>query len=101
MILHDLQVSKSIRKLYLIYVFQPNIVKNKHHPKYARWFEFAQKTRNVENKATDFEPYIHNSIFSDRISSCNEISYQKPLTKSSRLQNKISKIYISIKFMFK
>jgi Trp operon repressor len=51
----------------LIYVFQTNVVKNKRNQKYAQWFEFAQKTRNVDNKAADFEPYIHNSIFSDMI----------------------------------
>ncbi|MEY4938235.1 MAG: hypothetical protein RIS64_4596, partial [Bacteroidota bacterium] len=51
----------------LIYVFQNNVVKNNRHKRYAKWFEFAQKTRKKDNKATDFQPFINNLIFSKMI----------------------------------
>jgi hypothetical protein len=53
----------------LIFVFQANIVKRK--PKsatrYAKWFEFAEKTRNPNNVASDFEEFSNHSIFAQMI----------------------------------
>jgi hypothetical protein len=51
----------------LIYVFQNNVLKNKLHKPYFKWFEFARKTLNKENQRADFEPYINNKIFSTMI----------------------------------
>lgn len=47
----------------LIYAFQKNIVKNKKYSKYLKWFEFAEKTRNPENKKEDFVTYEKDEIF--------------------------------------
>ena len=39
----------------LIYIFQKNIVKNKHkNSPYFKWFEFANISRNLNNKEEDF-----------------------------------------------
>ncbi len=48
----------------LIYAFQPNIVKNealmsKHYP----WFDFAERTRNKQNKQDDFVKFYDKPIF--------------------------------------
>ncbi|MEN9612147.1 MAG: hypothetical protein RLZZ628_2961 [Bacteroidota bacterium] len=51
----------------LIFVFQPNIIKNKRGTRYAKWFEFAEKTRNPNNKASDFDEFSNNSIFAQMI----------------------------------
>jgi hypothetical protein len=51
----------------LIFVFQPNIIKNKRGTRYAKWFEFAEKTRNPNNQASDFDEFSHNSIFAQMI----------------------------------
>jgi hypothetical protein len=51
----------------LIFVFQANIVKNKPNTRYAKWFEFAEKTRNPNNQATDFDDFVHHSIFAQMI----------------------------------
>jgi hypothetical protein len=51
----------------LIFVFQPNIIKNKRATRYAKWFEFAEKTRNPNNKASDFDEFSNNSIFAQMI----------------------------------
>ncbi len=48
----------------LIFAFQTNIIKNKPQTRYAKWFEFAEKTRNPNNKAEDFKNYSDNLIFS-------------------------------------
>ncbi|MEN9610263.1 MAG: hypothetical protein RLZZ628_1077 [Bacteroidota bacterium] len=59
--------TKKLSFLYknrLIFVFQKNIIKNKKLSKYFRWFEFAAKTSNPDNKATDFDSYYdHPAIF--------------------------------------
>ena len=47
----------------LIFLFQKNIVKNKRIKKYVRWFEFAQKTKNKDNKKEDFKEYQQDAIF--------------------------------------
>lgn len=38
----------------LIYMMQKNIIKNKRYSSYFQWFEFAEKTRNPNNKRGDF-----------------------------------------------
>ena len=48
----------------LIFAFQKNIVKNKKMEKYFLWFDFAQLTKNPDNKASDFESYRDKPIFS-------------------------------------
>lgn len=43
-------------------MLQPNIFKNKKMTKYLKWFEFAQKTKNPNNTAADFEKYSNDPI---------------------------------------
>ncbi len=47
----------------LIFLFQKNVVKNQTIKKYERWFKFAEKTRNVDNKEEDFREYKGDDIF--------------------------------------
>ena len=56
-----------LRKNKLTFIFQKNIVKNKKLKKYVRWFEFAQKTKNENNKKSDFEEYQQDKVFSEII----------------------------------
>ncbi|MCD4818814.1 MAG: hypothetical protein K8S23_08995, partial [Candidatus Cloacimonetes bacterium] len=58
----------------LIFMFQKNIVKNmeaakkdknKHKTKYARWFDFAQKTLNKDNSKKDFIEFETDSLFKE------------------------------------
>jgi hypothetical protein len=49
----------------LVLIFQKNIVKNKTIKKYERWFEFAERTRNANNKEEDFREYKGDEIFSE------------------------------------
>lgn len=51
----------------LIFAFQRNIVKNKTMKRYEKWFEFAEKTRDENNKKEDFEDYRKDEIFSEMI----------------------------------
>ncbi|MEO0044739.1 MAG: hypothetical protein RL329_4188, partial [Bacteroidota bacterium] len=51
----------------LIFVFQPNIIKNQQTTRYAKWFKFAEKTRNPNNTASDFDEFSNNSIFAQMI----------------------------------
>jgi hypothetical protein len=51
----------------LIFAFQPNIIKNKRVTRYAKWFKFAEKTRNPNNTASDFDEFSNNSIFAQMI----------------------------------
>ena len=55
-----------MRKNRLIYAFQANIVKNKEQmmTKYYKWFEFAAKTQNPNNKESDFESFKNEPVFS-------------------------------------
>lgn len=55
-----------MRKNRLIYAFQANIVKNKEQmmTKYYKWFEFAAKTQNPNNKESDFESFKNVPVFS-------------------------------------
>jgi hypothetical protein len=56
-----------LAKNRFLFAFQTNIVKNKSAQPYAKWFEFAEKTRNPNNKASDFEHFAHHSIFAQMI----------------------------------
>jgi len=52
-----------LSKNRLIFLLQRNIVKNKTNAKYRKWFEFAQKTRDPDNKEEDFQEYMDDEIF--------------------------------------
>ncbi|MCP5052888.1 MAG: hypothetical protein GY940_37310, partial [bacterium] len=47
----------------LIFMLQKNIVRNKALKKYEKWFEFAEKTRDENNKKEDFREYTGDDIF--------------------------------------
>jgi hypothetical protein len=47
----------------LVYMFQPNIIRNQKVNKSFPWFEFAAKTKNPKNVAADFKKYIKDPIF--------------------------------------
>lgn len=47
----------------LVFMFQQTIVKDQNIAKYHRWFRFAEKTRNKENKQADFEEYFDDPFF--------------------------------------
>ena len=48
----------------MIYAFQPQIIKNKNNSRYYRWFDFAEKSGNADNKKADFTDYEDDAIFS-------------------------------------
>jgi hypothetical protein len=52
-----------LSKNRLIFLLQKNIVKNKTNAKYSKWFEFAEKTKNPDNKEEDFQEYMDDEIF--------------------------------------
>ena len=52
-----------LSKNRLIFLLQKNIVKNKPREKYERWFDFAEKTKNRDNKKEDFKEYMEDEIF--------------------------------------
>ena len=54
-----------LRKNRLIFMFQHNIVKDEKFTAYRKWFDFAEKTRNKNNRATDFSPYKKETIFKE------------------------------------
>ncbi|MGE5343354.1 MAG: hypothetical protein ACM3SY_17945, partial [Candidatus Omnitrophota bacterium] len=51
----------------LIFAFQGNIVRNKTHARYERWFTFAEKSRNEENAKSDFDEYKNDLLFQEII----------------------------------
>jgi hypothetical protein len=55
----------------LIFAFQKNIIKNPKMAKYVRWFLFAEKTKDENNKESDFEEFKNDPIF---ITIMNELS---------------------------
>ncbi|MCP4153774.1 MAG: hypothetical protein GY757_38970 [bacterium] len=55
----------------LLFLFQRNIVKNKSIKKYEKWFEFAEKTRNKNNKAEEFKEYEEDEIFREMMRRLN------------------------------
>jgi hypothetical protein len=56
----------------LIFLLQGNIVKNKPHTRYERWFTFAEKSRNDENIEEDFQEYRGDKIFLEIIRRLNK-----------------------------
>ena len=67
-----------LRKNRLIYAFQSNIVKNKAlmNP-YYEWFDFAQKTRNKNNKKSDFDSFLTKPVFMDIIEKLKTTTFQQ------------------------
>jgi hypothetical protein len=52
----------------LIFMFQKNIIKDKKKlEKYHRWFRFAGKTRNENNKPDDFKEFTGDPVFAEMI----------------------------------
>ncbi len=56
-----------LQKNKLVFMLHPNIIKNKKNTKYRRWFDFAEKTRDFNNKNTDFVSYQKDPIFNEII----------------------------------
>jgi len=56
----------------LIFLFQKNIVKNNKIDKYVRWFEFAEKTKNTDNKEEDFIKFHGDPSFEEMIRRLNK-----------------------------
>jgi len=52
-----------LAKNRLIFMLQKNTVKNKNNAKYVKWFEFAEKTKNTDNKKKDSQEYLDDEIF--------------------------------------
>ncbi|MCP4352726.1 MAG: hypothetical protein GY795_45300 [Desulfobacterales bacterium] len=55
----------------LVFAFQKNIVKNRKIGKYSKWFEFAEKTRNTDNKPEDFEGFAGAEPFDEMMRRLN------------------------------
>jgi hypothetical protein len=51
----------------LIYALQRNIIRSQKYHRYLRWFTFAEKSRNKNNKREDFEEYERDEVFSEMI----------------------------------
>jgi hypothetical protein len=51
----------------LIYAFQKNIIANKLITKYFKWFDFAQKSRNINNVKEDFSQYNNDDVMAEVI----------------------------------
>lgn len=58
-----------LRENQLIFAFQNYIIKNEDNKdkRYARWFEFAAKTRDSENKEEDFKEFEDDPVFAELI----------------------------------
>ena len=71
-----------LKKNQLIFAFQKNIVKNlneafaanQSQKPYMRWFEFAAKTRNKDNKPSDFKKFQSDAIFEEIMRKLNHAS---------------------------
>ncbi len=61
-----------LSKNRLIFLLQKNIVKNKTNAKYRKWFEFAEKTKNPDNKEEDFLEYMDDDIFCEIMKRINK-----------------------------
>ena len=61
-----------LSKNRLIFMLQKNIVKNKTDAKYSKWFGFAEKTKNPDNKEEDFLEYMDDEIFCEIIKRINK-----------------------------
>jgi hypothetical protein len=60
----------------LIYVFQPNVVKNKRYSKYLPWFELAQKSCDKLNDREWFTGYQQDEIFRELIRRISTESFE-------------------------
>jgi hypothetical protein len=56
-----------LSKNKLIYAFQKNIIKDEKCQKYIRWFQFAEKSKNKQNKKEDFDDFLNDKIFVEMI----------------------------------
>ncbi|MEM6316586.1 MAG: hypothetical protein AAF960_02895 [Bacteroidota bacterium] len=76
---NDTKELSFLNKNQLIFAFQKNIVKQteKKLQPYTRWFEFAEKTRNFDNKKEDFEQFEQDPVFSEIIRKLNHKSLNK------------------------
>ncbi|MCP5054052.1 MAG: hypothetical protein GY940_43185 [bacterium] len=61
-----------LSKNRLVFLLQKNIVKNKTNAKYSKWFEFAEKTKNPDNKKEDFLEYMEDDIFREIMKRINK-----------------------------
>jgi hypothetical protein len=61
-----------LSKNRLIFLLQKNIVKNKTNAKYRKWFEFAEITKNPDNKEEDFQEYMDDEVFVEIIKRINK-----------------------------
>ncbi|MCP4054228.1 MAG: hypothetical protein GY739_14465 [Mesoflavibacter sp.] len=62
-LVNDTKSLDFIPKNRLLFAFQKNIIKNKKINQYIRWFELAEKTRNRENIAKDFDCFEKDQDF--------------------------------------
>jgi hypothetical protein len=51
----------------LIYAFQRNIVQNKKNSNYFKWFDFANKSRNLDNVEEDFSQFNNDEVMGEVI----------------------------------
>lgn len=51
----------------IIYLFQKNITRNKKNAPYFKWFDFAEKSKNVNNEENDFKNYKNDKIMGEVI----------------------------------
>ncbi|MCP4131347.1 MAG: hypothetical protein GY754_10235 [bacterium] len=56
----------------LIFMFQKNIIKNKKIKPYKKWFEFAERTRNSNNKEDDFKEFSGDTVFEEMMRRLNK-----------------------------
>ncbi len=61
-----------LSKNRLIFAFQKNIVKNKPASPYFKWFDFAEKTRNHNNRKEDFKQYLNDKDMNSIIQRINQ-----------------------------
>ncbi|MEK7255492.1 MAG: hypothetical protein AAB316_12150, partial [Bacteroidota bacterium] len=61
-----------LNKNRLIFAFQQNIVKNKPAAPYFKWFDFAEKTRNTNNRKEDFKQYKNDKDMNPIIQRINQ-----------------------------
>ena len=62
----------------LIYAFQSNIVKNKAlMTPYYEWFDFAEKTRNKDNKESDFSSFKNKPVFMEVIEKLKTTTFEE------------------------
>lgn len=60
-----------LRQNRLIFLLQKNIVQHLEGLPYERWFQFAEKSRNRNNEAADFEEFEEDEIFEEMMRRLN------------------------------